>query len=154
RRGPHASSVGEEVVGAVGENLVLGLHALEDVARPGAVAAAAGEHAQPEEEEGELHRTSSWTVLTSLAPSCERSALASLPSLPGGSATLSQKPSLTALRNSSCSKVAWYGCGRRIRVKRPKKMLREARRTVVSKVMGMNEGGAWGGRPPTLIGQF
>src|SRR5262249_61272666 len=73
RRGPHASSVGEEVVGAVGENLVLGLHALEDVARPGAVAAAAGEHAQPEEEEGELHRTSSWTVLTSLAPSCERS---------------------------------------------------------------------------------
>ena len=33
-------------------------------------------------------------------------------------------------------------------------MLSEARSTVVSKVMGMNEGGACGGRPPTLSGQL
>src|SRR6185436_20812150 len=77
-------------------------------------AAAPGEHAEAEEEERDLHRMSSCTVLTSRPPSCESSALASLPSPPGGSATLSQKPSFTALRNASLSNTAWYGCGRRI----------------------------------------
>src|SRR5262249_52939930 len=140
-RGAHPAAVGEEVVRAVGENLVLRLHALEHVARAGAVAAAPREHTQPEEEEGNPHRMSSCTVLTSLAPSWERSALASLPSAPGSRATLIQKPSFTALRKFSCSKAAWYGWGSRIRVSRPKKMLSEARRAVVSKGMGMNEGG-------------
>ena len=110
-RGAVGPSIGEEVGRGVGEELLLRLHPLEDL--PGVPAAvAATERGGEEEDQERPHSMSSFTTLTSLAPSWERIAEASLPSLPGGRATLIQKPSLTAERKASFSNTAWYGWGK------------------------------------------
>src|SRR2546422_8852032 len=63
-----------------------------------------------------------------------------------------KKRSRVASANSGTLKTGWYGIGRPFSASIPRTAERAAHRTVVSNVIGMNEGQLLSGRPPTLSG--
>src|SRR5437016_2132436 len=142
---PGRTLVREEI--ALFERPVLGLVVHLLAARSGE-----NRHGQDERRDGPP-RSHSSTATTSRAPALSKSSRTDLSSKSGSFASMQRKKrSRDAKANRGALNTGWYGLVNAFIPSMPRTAKTAAKRTVSSKVIGMNDGQLASGRPPTLIG--
>src|SRR5262245_46657550 len=140
---PAATVVGEERVGGLGLDLGLVVHVLP--------AAQAAHGQQQHEKQSAAHQWS--TSATWRGTRRSRKRRVSSRSKSGSSASMQRKKrSRYESAKRGTLKTGWYGMGSPLSASMPKTATSAAPSTVHSKVIGMNDGQLFSGRPPTLMG--